>query len=107
MISATLTDCSLMVAFWSPSPGEMLLVMVVALLLYGGKLPEVARSWGKSFTEFRRGLSDIKTDLNEAIYSEPQRLGYDPEVSKPKDESAESISAESAPDDDSRTAHDS
>ena len=63
-------------AFWSPGPGEMLLLLVVALLLYGGNLPEVARSWGKSFAEFRRGLSGIQNDLNDAIYNDPPRLEY-------------------------------
>jgi len=56
----------------------MMLLALVALLLYGGDLPQVARSWGKSFAEFRRGLSGIQRDLNDAIYSEPQRLEYHP-----------------------------
>lgn len=63
-------------AFLSPGPGEMLLLLLVALLLYGGNLPEVARTWGKTFAEFRRGLSSIQNDLNDAIYSEPERLEY-------------------------------
>ncbi|MCH2115869.1 MAG: twin-arginine translocase TatA/TatE family subunit [Pirellulales bacterium] len=65
-----------LVAFWSPGPPEMLVVLFVALLLYGGKLPEVARSWGKSFAEFRRNLTGIQHDINDAIYSEPERLEY-------------------------------
>lgn len=68
---------SICLAFWSPSPSEMMVVAVVALLLYGGKLPEVARSWGKSFAEFRRGLSGFQNELNDVIYSEPEQLGYD------------------------------
>ncbi len=61
---------------FSPGPAEMLLLAVVALLLYGGRLPEVAREWGKSFTEFRRGLSGIQNEINDVIYSEPDRLEY-------------------------------
>lgn len=67
---------ALMLAFWSPSPTEMMVVAMVALLLYGGKLPEVARSWGKSFAEFRRGLTGFQNELNEVIYSEPEQLPY-------------------------------
>ena len=67
---------SLPLAFWSPGPGEMLVLAVVALLLYGGSLPEVARSWGKTFAEFRRGLNGFQSELNEVIYSEPDRLPY-------------------------------
>ncbi len=100
-------DIEALFAFWSPGPGEMLLLATVALLLYGGKLPEVARSWGKSFTDFRRGLSDIHSDLNEAMHSEPQRLVYDAEVSTPHDDSAENPSAPSTSDDEIETTQDS
>ena len=62
--------------FVSPSPSEMMVVAVVALLLFGGKLPDVARSWGKTFADFRRGLSGIHNELNEVIYSEPDQLEY-------------------------------
>lgn len=65
-----------MVAFLSPSPGEMLLVMLVALLLYGGDLPKVARSWGKSLAEFKRGLSGIQNEFNQVFQDEPRRIPY-------------------------------
>jgi len=80
-------DLFALLAFWSPGPGEMMVLAAVALLLYGGKLPEVARSWGKSFAEFRRGLSGIQSDINDAIYSEPQRLEYQPERTSYSDDS--------------------
>jgi Sec-independent protein translocase protein TatA len=63
-------------AFLSPSPGEMLLVMLVALLLYGGDLPKVARSWGKSLAEFKRGFSGIQNELNQVFQDEPRRISY-------------------------------
>lgn len=83
----SVVDWSALLAFWSPGPSEMMVLAAVALLLYGGKLPEVARSWGKSFAEFRRGLSGIQNDINDAIYSEPQRLEYQPERSSYSDDS--------------------
>jgi Sec-independent protein translocase protein TatA len=63
---------------WTPGGSEMLLLAVLALLLYGGELPKVARSWGRAFGEFRRHLAGIQRDLNQAIYSEPERLEYRP-----------------------------
>ena len=78
---------SALLAFWSPGPSEMMVLAAVALLLYGGKLPEVARSWGKSFAEFRRGLTGIQSDLKDAIYSEPQKLEYQPEPTSYSDDS--------------------
>jgi Sec-independent protein translocase protein TatA len=59
----------------------MMLLAAVALLLYGGDLPNVARSWGKSLSEFRRGLSGIQNEINDVIYSEPERLEYHQETS--------------------------
>lgn len=40
-------------------PGEMLVVLVVAVLLFGKRLPEVGRSLGKGIIEFKKGLRGI------------------------------------------------
>jgi sec-independent protein translocase protein TatA len=36
-----------------------LIVLVIALLLFGSRLPGVMRSLGKSVTEFKKGINDI------------------------------------------------
>ena len=36
--------------------GELLVVLVVALLVFGGRLPEVARSLGQGVRQFKEGL---------------------------------------------------
>lgn len=69
-------------AFFNLGFSEMVLVAVIALLLYGSDLPEVARTWGKAYQEFRRHLNGIRNELNDAIYAEPEsprRLQYYPE----------------------------
>lgn len=38
--------------------GEMVVLCIVALLIFGGKLPEVARKVGQGISEFRRGLKE-------------------------------------------------
>jgi sec-independent protein translocase protein TatA len=58
------------------SPTEMLVLMLVALLVYGGELPKVARSWGKSLAEFKKGLSSIQSEFNNVMYDEPRRIPY-------------------------------
>lgn len=45
---------------------EMIIVMVVAVLLFGKRLPEVARSLGASYNQFRRGLQDIQSEFDGA-----------------------------------------
>ena len=43
---------------------ELLIIGVVAVMLFGKRLPEVARSLGHSYNQFRKGLSDIQSELD-------------------------------------------
>jgi len=45
------------------SPMELMIVGAIALLLFGSRLPEVARGLGKSVVEFKRGLNGIQDEL--------------------------------------------
>ncbi|TXT33377.1 MAG: hypothetical protein FD138_1891 [Planctomycetota bacterium] len=40
------------------TPMGMLIVGLVALLMFGKRLPEVMRGLGKSVTEFKKGIND-------------------------------------------------
>ncbi|MFH1747209.1 MAG: twin-arginine translocase TatA/TatE family subunit [Planctomycetota bacterium] len=54
-----------MLAFWQGlSPWHLLLVAAIALLFYGNRLPEVARSLGRAVNEFKRGLKDVEGDIS-------------------------------------------
>lgn len=48
------------------SPPELIVIGVVAVLLFGSKLPDVARSLGKSMNEFRRGMSGLHEEVKSA-----------------------------------------
>jgi sec-independent protein translocase protein TatA len=63
-----------LLAFFSPGPVQMVIVLAVMLLLFGHRLPSTMRSLGKGLTEFKKGLKDSD----------------DPEEPKLEDKSAES-----------------
>ncbi len=46
---------------------ELLVFGVIALLLFGKRLPEVMRSMGQGVTEFKKGLKGIDNDMNESV----------------------------------------
>ena len=59
--------CALAIlGFWTPGPTEIILVLVVILLLFGGKkLPELARGLGRGLRSFRSELKGIKDDIED------------------------------------------
>jgi sec-independent protein translocase protein TatA len=50
-----------------PGHMEWLIVLVIVLLIFGRRLPEVARSVGKSLTEFKKGVNEAKESTDEVV----------------------------------------
>jgi sec-independent protein translocase protein TatA len=46
---------------------EVLVILAIGLLLFGNKLPELARSLGKTIVEFKREASGITEDLRNSV----------------------------------------
>ncbi|HBQ21245.1 MAG TPA: twin-arginine translocase TatA/TatE family subunit [Deltaproteobacteria bacterium] len=47
--------------------GEFILILIVGLLLFGSRLPEVAYSLGKFVRKIQLSLQDIKSDIEDEI----------------------------------------
>jgi len=50
---------------------EMIVFGIIAVILFGGRLPSVARSLGKSIVEFKKGMQDLESEVKTSVYSEP------------------------------------
>lgn len=63
------------------SPAELMVIGIVALVIFGNRLPEVARSLGKGVVEFRKGLRGIEDEIKsgEQKNSKPQELSHAPQ----------------------------
>jgi sec-independent protein translocase protein TatA len=74
-----------------------IIILIVGLLLFGRRLPEVGRSLGMGIVEFKKGLQGIEEDIDDAGKAKPrtsepklpgaasQNAGYkfDPYTGKP------------------------
>ncbi len=49
-----------------PGGYEWIVIMIIGLLLFGKRLPEVGKSLGKGIVEFKKGLQGIEDDIDRA-----------------------------------------
>ncbi|MHC4428767.1 MAG: Sec-independent protein translocase subunit TatA/TatB [Planctomycetota bacterium] len=102
---------SLMLAFGFPGTWEWLIILVVALVIFGRRLPEVGRSLGRGIVEFKRGIKGIEDDIDTESSQAPparelpdeseQRRTRPPEpAGEPRREAEPASTAERSRDDD-------
>lgn len=74
-MSSHLHDTAMLAFGFSPGPQEMIVVGIIALLLFGKRLPEVARNLGKGFSEFKKGMSGFENEIRSAS-QETRNIDY-------------------------------
>lgn len=73
--------------------GEIILILAVVLLLFGPKkLPELARSLGKSMKEFKKGAQEFQEEINSDTEAEPIQPVNTVTAEEPVDKTGESAS---------------
>jgi sec-independent protein translocase protein TatA len=71
-------------------PMELMIIGCIAVLLFGSKLPEVARSLGGSYREFKKGLNEFQSATQ---YDEPHNSSSSGSPSYDYDEYDDSATA--------------
>lgn len=74
-------------AFGIPSGMEWIIVVVIALLLFGSRLPKVAKSMGKSIVEFKKGIKGVQDEIEDASDDAPTSPVDDDPPPPPGDDS--------------------
>lgn len=67
-------------AFGMPGTPELLILLVIGLLLFGRRLPEVGRWLGQGIVEFKKGIKGINDEIEDESTSrpDPERLETKP-----------------------------
>lgn len=45
---------------FTPGPLQILIVLAIVLIFFGNRLPQLARSFGQSIVEFKKGVKEIE-----------------------------------------------
>jgi sec-independent protein translocase protein TatA len=57
-------DLAPLFAFFNLGAQEMIILLIIGVLLFGRKLPEVGRYLGKGIVEFKKGIKGLEDELD-------------------------------------------
>lgn len=57
-----------LITLWALGTGEIILIALVVLLIFGGKkIPELMRGLGKGVSQFKKGVKDVDDEINSTM----------------------------------------
>ncbi|HWB19324.1 MAG TPA: twin-arginine translocase TatA/TatE family subunit [Phycisphaerales bacterium] len=60
-------------AIGMPQGSEWIILLILGLLIFGRRLPEVGKSLGKGIVEFKKGIKGIDDDIEEETTAKRER----------------------------------
>ncbi len=80
MNSGIILAFSGVLGFGFPGGYEWIILLILGLLIFGRRLPEVGRSLGKSIVEFKKGIRNIEEEIDtESTRSTPREIPAPPQ----------------------------
>ena len=57
-----------LVTLWALGTGEIILIALVVLLIFGGKkIPELMRGIGKGVSQFKKGVKEVDDEISSTL----------------------------------------
>ncbi len=72
-----------LLGFGFPGGYEWIILLILGLLIFGRRLPEVGRSLGKSIVEFKKGIRNIESEIDTES-SRPDKIEAAPSQELPR-----------------------
>lgn len=99
ILHETLPEMPSTLAFIGMTSGwEWFVVLIIGLLLFGRRLPEVGRGVGKTIVEFRKGIAGIEDEIDDAAKKSGSSTPKSPEQLPSAQASAQAHTAVVQPD---------
>ncbi len=60
--------------FGMPGGIEWIIILIVALLIFGKRLPEVMKNMGRGIVEFKKGVKGVEEEVDTSVNKKPDEL---------------------------------
>lgn len=68
------TTCNILLLFGTLGTTEIIIIVFVILLLFGGKkIPELMRGMGKGVRSFKEGMNEIEKEVKDSVNNEGEK----------------------------------
>ncbi|HHT9112531.1 MAG: twin-arginine translocase TatA/TatE family subunit [Planctomycetes bacterium] len=68
--------------FSMPGGWEWLIILIVALLIFGKRLPEVMKSLGRGIVEFKKGVKGVEEEVEDSSSKTTKKIETEKDTAK-------------------------
>ncbi len=68
--------------FSMPGGWEWIIILIVALLIFGKRLPEVMKSLGRGIVEFKKGVKGVEEEVEDSSSKTTKKIETEKDTAK-------------------------